>query len=1240
MVAVFPVLFLLLLIVTSGPVAAAISNNVVLNGDFSSGLLHWSRLSGSTASGVNQVISGRLQLRVQNNSAGRVGIGQNVTGGPFSVSDNPYLDFDSEIDTLLKPTATSYVTGVTVNLTIGSNTFFDLRYFVNVTGAGGTGNPLPSSFSNSTLSNRGTYVLKIGLGHFTHFGRNVTLDLQQVAPALDPTQVYYNEVLFNATFFGPSATTNDYLVSYYDNLVIGGKLHVTVNDVAGATVTLDSDSTSVPGSGVAVFDGVSVGTHTLQTSQVVAPSPAVRYNFASWTISSSSYTSNPITIQVTTDLSVKVNRLTQFNITVRSSSCSGPACSLSPVKAPTNVQISVDGATYTTPVGVWLTNGTTHQFQTQTSIHGSPSADYMFSNWWSSDFGGVNNGLNPANIPINSAGTLWANYSITAPNFYLTASSTVVNLFQGQSDLETLSITVISGFNKPIVLAATAPSGTPGLTATVSPTNSTPPFQATISIGTTSSTPAGSYPVTITATGGGLSHSLALVIDVNPTDYTITATPTSLTVYQGQSVNCTIDVASAYFPYTVTLAATIQPTSTIALSIGTSSGTPTFSSLLTIHIPSNATTGSYTITVNGTSSGGVSKSHSVTLTLQVNQRPPKYSVTVQSDGLANIVSTTVYVDGVDQQVNVNDAKSQTFGPYDGLTSHTFEVSQLVSNGKGDSEWMINGAYRYTVSNATTLTFRYSVSYRVEFTTTGLPSGTSVQMLINGQTVQRTAPVTYDLWQPGGSTITFSVETPKFVQSGGHNYTFTGWVDRSNKTVPSPITLSGPLYISAKYAVTQFILTVRDLNGANVTLDSTTLTVGSNGYVTFPTPIGSHTISTQERISSGNGMSEEFKNWTMNGSTLQGNPQNITITDSDLTLYVNRGMQVTLTLTSVHGAPQGAGWYDLGSVATISVSSPVQGNSQGLRYACTGTEGNLTGATCSATVTMDKPKAVQFEWKTQFLLTGTSQYGAVLVGGDNGWYDANATAIFTATAPETNGTRYVFQSWSGDYSGSSTSGTILMNAPHFVQPLWHRMFLTSLKVQDVSGSPASVDSLMLTAPNGTALPALHEENSWSLWLDEGTWKVTGAYSHGVNVASAETYQSISPNSVWKIAVQLYTLSIAVNDMITGNPIQGATISTQFPDGTPMSTTTGDNGIATFNDLPPWPYEVKISSTPLNQVATKLTIDPSVTQTANTKTTSNLDLIITAAVLAGCIVGVTLYIKFKRTKNNRSAPEAAQ
>jgi len=86
-------------------------------------------------------------------------------------------------------------------------------------------------------------------------------------------------------------------------------------------------------------------------------------------------------------------------------------------------------------------------------------------------------------------------------------------------------------------------------------------------------------------------------------------------------------------------------------------------------------------------------------------------------------------------------------------------------------------------------------------------------------------------------------------------------------------------------------------------------------------------------------------------------------DSPKAVTANWRTEYLLTIESAYGEPKGAGWYDAGSSATISVA-PIQGII--IRHIFTGWSGDYSGDTATALVTIDSPTAVTANWRTDYI----------------------------------------------------------------------------------------------------------------------------------------------------------------------------------------------------------------------------------------------------------------------------------
>ncbi len=203
-------------------------------------------------------------------------------------------------------------------------------------------------------------------------------------------------------------------------------------------------------------------------------------------------------------------------------------------------------------------------------------------------------------------------------SFTLSDSPSSLSITQGSNGTSTISVTDVGGFTGSVTLAA---SGLPsGVTATfgTNPTTSTSVLTLTASATATT----GTATVTITGTSGSLVATTTLALTVNAAatpNFTIGASPASLTVTQGTNGTSTITITSVdAFSSATTLTATGLP-SGVTAAFSTNPVTPpangSATSTLTLTASATATVGAATVTVTGTSGA---LTHSATIALTVN----------------------------------------------------------------------------------------------------------------------------------------------------------------------------------------------------------------------------------------------------------------------------------------------------------------------------------------------------------------------------------------------------------------------------------------------------------------------------------------------------------------------------------------------------------------------------------------------------------------------------------------------
>ncbi|HET7785469.1 MAG TPA: hypothetical protein VFL36_05825 [Myxococcales bacterium] len=204
---------------------------------------------------------------------------------------------------------------------------------------------------------------------------------------------------------------------------------------------------------------------------------------------------------------------------------------------------------------------------------------------------------------------------VIANDFSISASPATVSVTTGAAGSTTISTALVSGTAETVSLSV---SGVPaGATASFSPASVTAGGSSTLTLNSGTAA-VGSYTLTVTGTAASATHSTAVTFTVNAVavnDFSISASPASVSVTQGGSTSSTIATATTSgSAQTVSLSVSGAPagvTATLSPTSVTSGGNST----LSISTTAAAATGTFALTVTGTAASG---SHSTTVTLTVN----------------------------------------------------------------------------------------------------------------------------------------------------------------------------------------------------------------------------------------------------------------------------------------------------------------------------------------------------------------------------------------------------------------------------------------------------------------------------------------------------------------------------------------------------------------------------------------------------------------------------------------------
>jgi hypothetical protein len=192
---------------------------------------------------------------------------------------------------------------------------------------------------------------------------------------------------------------------------------------------------------------------------------------------------------------------------------------------------------------------------------------------------------------------------------------------QGSGTSYTVTVAAQNGFTGTVNLGA---SFGPGISGTFNTSTLLGGGTSTLSVTTVAGAPIGSSSIMITGTGDTLTHSTSTTLVITgPPDFTISASPASQTVTQGNSTTYTVTVTGQNgFSGSVSLGTSGLgggATGSFNPASVTGSGTST----LTVTTTSTAALGPLTVVITGTSG---SLSHGASVSLVVNTPPPSVIV--------------------------------------------------------------------------------------------------------------------------------------------------------------------------------------------------------------------------------------------------------------------------------------------------------------------------------------------------------------------------------------------------------------------------------------------------------------------------------------------------------------------------------------------------------------------------------------------------------------------------------------
>lgn len=207
----------------------------------------------------------------------------------------------------------------------------------------------------------------------------------------------------------------------------------------------------------------------------------------------------------------------------------------------------------------------------------------------------------------------------TTPTFTVSSSPATVTVPQGATGTSTVTTTVGGGFNNAITLSASGAPSSVAVSFGTNPIAAPGSGTSVVTFTVASTTAAGSYPITITGTGGGLTNSTVVTLVVTAPGsgtFTVAVSPTSGTMSRGTSAYAVVTTTvSGGFNSAISLSASGMPAGiTVSYSPASIAAPGSGTAHMNITVARSTTRGTYTLTTTATGGG---TSHTATLRLTV-----------------------------------------------------------------------------------------------------------------------------------------------------------------------------------------------------------------------------------------------------------------------------------------------------------------------------------------------------------------------------------------------------------------------------------------------------------------------------------------------------------------------------------------------------------------------------------------------------------------------------------------------
>jgi len=433
---------------------------------------------------------------------------------------------------------------------------------------------------------------------------------------------------------------------------------------------------------------------------------------------------------------------------------------------------------------------------------------------------------------------------------------------------------------------------------------------------------------------------------------TVTVTPVSQFVNQGNQAVFTVSLtgAAAGASYALSLsgltsgaAYEFSPNPVTATGAGTGTSTLTIDASSTpLYCP-----GTYSFAVSAVSSAPADSGTSAVSTLSVAPVGPPIQVSLSTDKASYMLNDMVTIlFSVNRPAYARLTITDPSGAPTPIYGTIYASSTKTLTADKVGRWRVDFEADDFCGGSNSAVVFFDVSpntYDVSISLTGVPSEVSANLMIDGQN-QGTI---------GGTDIkksSFKVDTSHTVGvdqyvSGGTGIRY--FCAQNSRSVSSAASLVFDYE-------TQFMATV-------ITDPSGATPVSGGGWYKAGSTV--QTSQAPLNLTGPAGTAYVFKGWILDGTPQAGNPTSFTL-DKPHTIVAKYQTQYQLVIDSPGGlgSPKGSGYYDSGSTAQFSVTSP---NGILIQQVFVRWEGDYTGTSPQGTITVDSPKLIHAVWRTDY-----------------------------------------------------------------------------------------------------------------------------------------------------------------------------------------------------------------------------------------------------------------------------------